>query len=85
MTSIHIEDQVKEMSTRLTCNVCDYRTTSETVLNRHKQLNHEKKTNLKDSKRKFCKFCNKKFNKEETLTKHISKCHTLKSQNNQNI
>lgn len=68
----HKEDQSKEMRTRLTCDICNYKTTSETVLKQHKQLNHLKKMNVKNSKRKVCAICSKQFNKEETLKIEVS-------------
>ena len=77
MTCLHNENQTKEMRTRLTCDICNYKTTSLTVLRQHKQLNHEKK--IKNSKRKVCEGCSKQFNKEETLTVHMKKCHDLKT------
>ena len=50
MTCLHNENQAKEMRTKLTCDICNYKTTSETVLRQQKQLNHEKKINIKNSK-----------------------------------
>ena len=67
------------MRTRLVCDTCNYKTISETVLRQHKQLNHDKKHNLKKSKRKVCEGCSKKFNKAETLTTHMKKCQDLKT------
>ena len=82
MTCLHNEDQIKEMRTRLTCDTCSYKTTSETVLRQHKQLNHEKKITGKPLKRKVCEGCSKQFNKTETLTVHMKKCHDLKTRKN---
>ena len=71
------ESHIKEMRTRLTCDICEYKTTSETVLKQHKRLNHEKKS--KSTKRKVCILCDKQFNKEETLNKHMKSEHNTRA------
>ena len=43
-----IEDSSKEMRVRFECDICQYRTTSETVLQHHKTLNDEKKLKTKN-------------------------------------
>ena len=78
ITNHKSESQIKEMRTRLTCDICEYKTTSETVLKQHKKLNHEKKN--KSTKRKVCRFCEKQFNKEETLNKHLKTEHNSREQ-----
>ena len=70
-----MEDSIKEMRVRFACDICQYRTTSEAVLQQHKILNHERKRN---SKRKICEHCNKQFNKDETLKKHMKVYHEPK-------
>ena len=71
------EKPILEMKARFSCNMCNYKTTSETVLKQHFKLNHEKKTNVKSSKRKTCNVCNKQFNKETTLANHLKNDHRV--------
>ena len=75
------------------CELCEFTSGSETLIERHTETTHYEKTsvsvckspkekcqdkNLKKkytSKRLKCKFCEKKFNKEETFTKHMKQSH----------
>ena len=76
--SVHDKTQVIEMRSRHACDICNFKSTSETVLRQHIRLNHEnkKKSNPgKTSKRKECNICGKQFNKDTTLEKHMKKEH----------
>ena len=71
------------MRPRLTCDICGFKSTSDIVLKQHKSLNHKtsqktKKPNTTVTKRKKCEFCEKLFNKEETLKNHVKKFHKEK-------
>ena len=70
------EELSKEMRARFTCEKCDYKTTSKTVLKQHIELNHEQKRN-KSSKRKVCNVCDKQFNKEATYINHMKNLHKI--------
>ena len=67
------------MRARLSCNICSYKTTSDSVLKQHIKLNHENKSTkpTKSTKRKTCNMCNKQFNKDTTLTKHMKNDHKI--------
>ena len=59
----------------VTCDTCDYKTTSETMLILHKSGNHKTNEKQKTTKRKSCDICDKKFNKESTFKSHMKKEH----------
>ena len=59
------------MRIRFTCDTCDYKTTSKTMLILHKSSNHQTKA----TKWKSCDICDKKFNKESTFKSHMKKEH----------
>ena len=59
------------MRIRFSCDKCDFKTTSETMLVLHKSSNHQTNKLQKPTKRKSCEVCDKKFNKESTLKNHM--------------
>ena len=73
------EKSFLEMRARLSCNICSYKTTSDSVLKQHIKLNHENKSTkpTKSTNRKICNMCNKQFNKDTTLTKHMKNDHKI--------
>ena len=68
--------QHKEHSMRIrySCDMCNFKTTSDTALKLHISVNHAqiKKT---ITKRKSCEICNKKFNKDNTYNQHMNNVH----------
>ena len=50
-------------------------TSSETVVKQHKSINHKTKNKL--TKKKKCYLCDKRFNKKETLNKHMKIDHKI--------
>ena len=68
------------MRGRIICETCKFKTTSESVMKRHVEINHLEKTR-KTSKRKVCNICQKKFNKENTFKMHMQTVHEHEDQN----
>ena len=66
-----------EKEKMLNCKDCDWTTGSTTLLNRHIKSCHEGNQESKKyiSKRIKCQQCEKKFNKEETYTRHMVSAH----------
>ena len=62
------------MRKRFTCDKCDYKTTSKTVLTQHIKCTHEDK-GKNSSKRKECHLCGKRFNKTTTFNTHMQNIH----------
>ena len=61
--NVHIdleEQHSQEMWTRYTCDKCNFKTTSEIVLNTHTKTNHEQKMEI-------CDICGKRFIKEVNM------------------
>ena len=69
-----LEQHTQEMRKRQKCEQCDFKTTSPAVLKRHTDSHHEAR-NIKQSGRKVCTLCNKRFNKESTYMCHMKKVH----------
>ena len=63
------------MRERFNCDACGFKTTSDYVLSKHKQVVHETKVKASVSKRKSCDECGKKFNKMSTFSTHMRKIH----------
>ena len=72
------------MRQRLKCEICDFKATSQSVVEKHMQTTNkamQDKDKTKVTKRINCDQCDKKFNKKETLNRHTEKIH--KKINNQ--
>ena len=85
-TNISTQEMIQDSRARreqkiiqFTCEQCGFRSGSETLLKRHKDLNHNEinATTRKTytSKRLKCEYCDKKFNKFETFKKHMKLIH----------
>ena len=73
----HIEnahEKSTNMRSRLSCNKCGFKTTTNAVLKTHIESKHRQKV-VKPSKRKSCEFCDKRFNKDSNLKEHMVKQH----------
>ena len=79
------------MRSRLKCDECNFKTTSNTTLIMHKNSNHIKekvsqiKIKTKMSNRTKCDICDKKFNKDCTYKKHMQKYHETVITNVDNV
>ena len=62
------------------CEECDFKSGSMTLMQRHKNVDHctKKSVPTRKSKRLNCNYCENKFNKNETLQKHMEKFHKEK-------
>ena len=63
------------MRERFNCDACGFKTTSDYVLSKHKQVVHETKVKASVLKRKSCNECGKRFNKISTFSTHMRKIH----------
>ena len=70
---------------RFSCEICTFKTTNTNSLKVHMETTHQQNVNnfkntsenKSKSKRIHCDICGKKFNKQETFTKHIQNDHNL--------
>ena len=72
--TVHKEQQNQEMRKCFTCEKCDYKTTSKTVLTIHTESKHANKE-MNGAIRKICSICGKKFNNMTTFNTHMKRCH----------
>ena len=81
---VHVEDEnvIEEsvermMRERHKCDDCGFKSISKDVLEKHRKIMHEKKKGpvAKETKRRKCDACQKRFNKEETFKKHMQTVH----------
>ena len=67
----------ENLTKNFTCEKCNFKSGSETLVKRHNQKEHRTVTITKTyiSKRLNCEYCSKKFNKMTTFQKHMEKVH----------
>ena len=67
----------ENLTNKFSCEKCDFKSGSVTLVKRHNQKEHKTSSTLKTyiSKRLNCEYCPQKFNKTTTFQKHKEKVH----------
>ena len=66
----------------MSCDQCEFTSSSKTLLTKHIHDNHQKENKQEMRKRLKCEKCDYKTTSKESLTKHTETCHEIKEKTN---